>query len=88
MNSFQLPTEISNEVPCNDTNNNLIHDTNLDLEKGSLPCSPKISESTTTINDFIPLSTITTINNDNKIPTGTPYHTSNDYNNVNDKDLS
>ena len=39
---------------------NLIHDTNLDLEKGSLPCH-KISESMTTINDFIPISTITTI---------------------------
>ena len=63
----------------------------MDLKKRSLPCNPKISESTTTINDFIPLSTITiciTINNDNKIPTSTPYHTSNNYNNVNDKDLS
>ena len=79
---------------------NLIHNTNLDLEKGSLPCH-KISESTTTINDFIPistirsttiindfipLSTISTTNNDKKIPTGTPYHTFHNYNNIIDKD--
>ena len=82
----------------NDTSsNNLIHNTNLDLEKGSLPWH-KISESTTiindfiplititTINDFIPLSTVTKINNDN-ISTGTPYHTSNNYDNINDNDF-
>ena len=58
----------------------------LDLEKGSLLSNPKISESTTTINDFIALSTITTINNDIKIYTGTPYHTSNNFNNINNKE--
>ena len=44
----------------------------------------------TTINDFIPLITITTINNcSNTIPTSTTctYRTSNDFNNINNKDF-
>ena len=45
------------------------------MEKRSL----KISESTTTVNDFIAFCTITTINIDNKIHTSTP-------NNINDKE--
>ena len=46
--------------------NDLIHNTNLNLEKGSLPCH-KIYESMTPINDFIPFSTITTTTTINDI---------------------
>ena len=50
------------DVLLDSNEDSLIHDNNLYLEKGSLSLPHKISQSTTTINDFIPLSTSTASN--------------------------
>ena len=56
-NKKEIDRHYDNDTSVSTNDYNLIHNTNLDLDKGSPP-RQKISQSMTTINDFIPLSII------------------------------